>query len=50
MLVDKAGVPIGLIMAKDDALVYPSDTIFLKNSLSHHLVYWKEINGGHLTF
>ena len=50
LLVGKAGVPFGLVMAKQDALVFASDTKWLRDSLGSSLVFWKEIEGGHITF
>ena len=46
---DDSGIPVALILAKQDVAVQRADTEFLRDKLPKSLVKWIEIEGGHLT-
>ena len=43
-------VPIALVTAVHDKVVFPSDTLTLKEQIGDNLVHDSEINGGHQIF
>ena len=49
-LIKEAGIPIGIFVAKGDRTVLPSDSRWLRDQLGNSLIFYKEINGGHITF